>query len=258
MNAGDYRSATFNRYCSFNVQPGRYLHVTIDGVRSNTIRMSGEPVNPSQPPGAPSLSVRLDTSSGDRNLVASWSPPTDNGGSRITGYTVTWSRPGRTWTPDNVGASARTDTLRRPRSNTTYTVRVVARNSEGTGPAAVRQITTPGRTTTTTTSPSVSSRQTTDRILFDAVPMTTPPYTGTVIGEVIHSWSSGWQRMDDDCGLFRCKDHYYLGGGRDIRATWFMGDLQGVFTFWWKNPVDSVANLTGNPIWRIYEKAHWK
>ena len=154
INHDGRSSAGLNRFCSFNVQPIRHLHVTIDGVKSNTIRMSGSNVaSPSplppppppvgDPPGRPGLDVSVDSwSDGSRKLVASWSPPSDDGGSPITGYTVTISRPGKTFGPYNRSASSRYLRLSDARSDTAYTVRVVAKNRHGSSPEARRSITT--------------------------------------------------------------------------------------------------------------------
>ena len=67
----------------------------------------------------------------DREVVASWSSPADDGGSAITGYTVTISRPGRVFGPYRLSATRRSYTLTDARSDTAYTVRVVARTSVG-------------------------------------------------------------------------------------------------------------------------------
>ena len=154
INHDGRSSGSLNRFCSFNVQPSRYLHVTIDGVKSNTIRMSGSNVaSPPPPPPPPpagdspgrlGLAVSVDLSSdGSRTLVASWSPPSDDGGSPITGYTVTISRPGKTFGPYSRSANSRTYRITGARSDTTYMVRVVAKNRHGSSPEARRSITTP-------------------------------------------------------------------------------------------------------------------
>ena len=146
VNFDDSRVPRYDKLCSYNGTPGRYLTVIYDGVRSNTIQFSassgGDPPPPPPippvggPPDPPRLSVRIDESAGGRTLVASWSPPSDDGGSRITGYTVTISRPGRTFGPYDRPASSRSYRLTNARENTTYTVRVVAENTHGRSRAA--------------------------------------------------------------------------------------------------------------------------
>ena len=80
--------------------------------------------------------------SGD-DVVASWSPPSSDGGSAITGYTVTITRPERTFGPYDRKASARTHTIRNALSNTTYTVRVAAKNRIGVSQTVRASVTTP-------------------------------------------------------------------------------------------------------------------
>ena len=82
------------------------------------------------------------TADGDR-LVASWSPPVSGGGSPITGYTLTISRPGRIFGPFQLSASDRRFALRNPRVDTTYTVRVVAETATASGTEATTSVTTP-------------------------------------------------------------------------------------------------------------------
>ena len=79
---------------------------------------------------------------GDR-VIATWSPPSSDGGSRITGYTLTISRPGRIFGPYSLSASDRRFAIRNPRPDTTYTMRVVAENAAGSGPEATTSVTTP-------------------------------------------------------------------------------------------------------------------
>lgn len=148
-------SATLNNVCHFNVRVGRSVHVTVGDVRSNTVSFTGDPVGSStpspppppppvgEPPGAPRLTVRIEESSDGRTLVATWLPPSDDGGSPITGYEVTITRPGRTFGPYDKSASARSHRLNRLRDNTTYTVLVAAENEFGRGRPARESIRTP-------------------------------------------------------------------------------------------------------------------
>ena len=79
---------------------------------------------------------------GDR-IIASWSPPVSDGGSPIAGYTLTISRPGRIFGPYHLPASDRRLAIRNPRAHTTYTMRVVADTSTGSGPESTTSVTTP-------------------------------------------------------------------------------------------------------------------
>ena len=103
IQLGGQASETRSEYCSFNVRPGRSIWVTVDGVRSNTLRFSGDP---SQPPSEPSIptpprtgtvpseprNLRLtladQTPTGRGSLQISWSPPLEDGGAPIQSYRV--------------------------------------------------------------------------------------------------------------------------------------------------------------------------
>ena len=88
------------------------------------------PVTPRSVPGAPTGVAAVP---GDGQAVLAWSPPASNGGSAITGYTVTSTPDGRTctWTsgPLRCTVTGLTD-------GTPYTFTVSATNAAGTGPAS--------------------------------------------------------------------------------------------------------------------------
>ena len=97
-------------------------------------------------PGVPqNVRLRLEKSSSGSRLVASWSPPANDGGSAIDGYTVTITRPGRSFGSRTLSASARSRTINSPLQDTTYTVTVAAKNQHGTGPSDRERLTTPSR-----------------------------------------------------------------------------------------------------------------
>ncbi|WP_020145371.1 FG-GAP-like repeat-containing protein [Terracoccus sp. 273MFTsu3.1] len=75
----------------------------------------------------------------DRSLRAQWDPPSETGNSAVTGYAVTVSPGGRTYT---VGGSARSLTVTGLADHTAYTVSVRARNAAGLGPARAAKATT--------------------------------------------------------------------------------------------------------------------
>ena len=70
----------------------------------------------------------------DRSARVQWDPPTDVGNSAVTGYAVTVSPGGRTYT---VGGSARTLTVTGLANHTAYSFSVRASNAAGLGPARV-------------------------------------------------------------------------------------------------------------------------
>ena len=132
-------SASASRYFLTGARPGTTYTVRV--VARNSLGSSREAsasVTTSGPLGPP-RGVKLSVEgSSDGRLVASWSPPAEDGGSAITGYTVTFSRPGWTSDPGALSASASRYFLTGARPGTTYTVRVVARNSLGIKPRGVR------------------------------------------------------------------------------------------------------------------------
>jgi hypothetical protein len=89
-------------------------------------------VTPTGPPSAPGNPVASAASSG--SALVSWSVPSSNGGSPITGYTITAS-PGGTTLPVK-GGSTTSATFSGLSNGTTYTFTVAAVNALGTGPAA--------------------------------------------------------------------------------------------------------------------------
>ncbi len=87
-------------------------------------------VRPQGPPAAP---VGASATTGDGTATITWATPPSNGGSPITGYTVTSYPGGLTRT---VAATARTATLTGLTNGTGYTFRVTATNALGTSPAS--------------------------------------------------------------------------------------------------------------------------
>lgn len=89
------------------------------------------PITPSAPPGAPTA---VSATSGNGQATVSWTAPSSDGGSAVTGYTVTSAPGGRTATTNGAGRSATVTGLT---NGTTYTFTVTATNVRGTGPASV-------------------------------------------------------------------------------------------------------------------------
>jgi hypothetical protein len=85
-------------------------------------------VTPATLPGKP---TGVTVTAGNGSVLVSWTAPAQDGGSAITGYTVTSSPEGKTCT-----TSATSCTVGGLTNGTTYTFTVTATNGVGTGPAS--------------------------------------------------------------------------------------------------------------------------
>ena len=272
-------SATSTRGCYFSYVGAR-VYVVADGVRSNTITWPSAPAQLSEQQQTESSSgcdeVELGEPPGGgevatRRVLGQWSADCSssrrNGAfARKYGFEL-FSR-----TPLVIDLASPTDTY-------LYLLdsrgRVISENDDGGSGTGSRMTITlsPGSygIEATTYSPgmageftlrvadaSARSSSPTPDVVFEQV-VDNPPRAETVEKSADDqgvSRSGPWNRHDDGCGFWGCSSHYYLGGGADIEATWHMGDLQGQFTFSWKNPKDRVNNLDGRPIWKIFERRH--
>ena len=107
-------------------------------------------------PDTPSAPRNVTATAGDGKVKVTWEPPAYDGGSAITGYTVTASRNASN-TKANFGPSATSGAIRSLLNGKTYTVTVAAKNDNGTGagsrPLTVTLPEVEQPTTTTTTRP---------------------------------------------------------------------------------------------------------
>ncbi|MEP7069258.1 MAG: choice-of-anchor D domain-containing protein, partial [Usitatibacter sp.] len=140
-----------------------------NGVGTGSPSAPSNAVTPVAPPGAPSAPIIGTATAGNAQATVSFSPPASNGGSPITGYTVT-SSPGGI-SASGVGSPITVTGLL---NGTTYTFTVVAANSVGSGPASAPS------NAVTPTAPVPSITLTPGSLTFATRPVSTTSPTQTV------------------------------------------------------------------------------
>ncbi len=91
----------------------------------------------------PTVPTTVAATAGNLQATVSWHAPTSNGGSSITGYTVTPYVGTTAGTPQSVSANTLSTTMTSLLNGTTYTFQIYATNAVGPGPAATTSAVTP-------------------------------------------------------------------------------------------------------------------
>lgn len=120
----------------------RVAALTSTGTSSYSSMITATPV------ATPGVPQSLTLTPGARQISLTWTAPSDNGGSAVTDYTITYKLSSAgSWTTLSDGVSTATAAVITGLTNgSSYDVRVAAVNAQGTGPATVAGSTTP-RTT---------------------------------------------------------------------------------------------------------------
>jgi hypothetical protein len=103
----------------------------INGVGTGTNSAASNSVTPATVPGAPTIGTA--TAASGNKATVTWTAPSSNGGSPITGYVVTPYIGSAAQTAQTFTSTATSETVTGLSSNKTYTFKVAASNAVGTG-----------------------------------------------------------------------------------------------------------------------------
>ena len=108
----------------------------INSVGAGPASAASNPVTPSAGGALPSAPTAVTAAARSQSAIVAWSPPSNDGGSAITGYRITPFVGAVAQTPTTVGPGASPATVTGLTNGTTYTFTVAAINSVGAGPAS--------------------------------------------------------------------------------------------------------------------------
>jgi hypothetical protein len=137
----------------------KVLAINAIGSSSYSFTASATPVSSATAPGTPS---GLTITPGDGTLAVSWSDPVSNGGSAITGYTISYTPSGGSEQTTTVGGNTTSHTISDLTNGTSYVVKVRATNNIGSGEYTATSSSSPDQNTSPTVvgTPSVTPSNT--------------------------------------------------------------------------------------------------
>ena len=180
-----------------------------EGNNESLTSIATEAVAATAPTAPQSLSVA--TGDQDQELEASWQAPSSNGGSAVTGYKVQWKEAADSWdTAADVSQATETGTTYTITSLTggvEYSVRVIATNDAGDGPASTEAKGTPAGGV---------SEQVVEA--ENSAPTGLPGISGTP--QVDQTLTASTSDIDDSDGLTNVSYSYqWTAGGSDINGA---------------------------------------
>ena len=210
----DIEDATDSTYTPSSGDVGKTIKVKVsftdDADNDETLTSEATVAVAATVPSAPQ-SLTVTSGSQDRELDASWQPPSSNGGSAVTGYKVQWKESTDRWdTAAEVSEATETGTTHTITGLTggvEYAVRVIASNDVGDGPASTEVKGTPaGGVSEQTVEPENSA------------PTGLPSISGTP--QVDQSLTASTSNIDDEDGLTNVSYRYqWIAGGSEISGA---------------------------------------
>jgi hypothetical protein len=170
--------------------PGTTYTFTVQAVNANGAGAMSAQSNSVTPQGAvaPSKPTGVSATPASNSALVSWTAPSSDGDSPITGYTVTPYIGSTAQTPVSVGASATSKKIAGLDNGTDYTFQVTASNAIGTSGASTSNAVTPEDTVLDFTDPSIVDSGDTSPITLGMKFQT--DFAGTVTGVRFYKASS--------------------------------------------------------------------